>query len=95
MIRGDFFMPIVNTQVPITSKLTEQYLQQIAEKYPFTRLEKVGTTDYQRPLWMLFSFLVVRAKRAPNSTNATLAKASPTSDFFILSSLSKTLVHTF
>ena len=46
-------MPIVNTQVPITSKLTEQYLQQIAEKYPFTRLEKVGTTDYQRPLWML------------------------------------------
>ena len=46
-------MPIVNTQVPITSKLTEQYLRQIAEKYPFTRLEKVGTTDYQRPLWML------------------------------------------
>ena len=46
-------MPIVNTEVPITSKLTEQYLRQIAEKYPFTRLEKVGTTDFQRPIWML------------------------------------------
>lgn len=46
-------MPIVNTGVPITSELTEQYLRQIAEKYPFTRLEKVGTTDFQRPIWML------------------------------------------
>ena len=46
-------MPIVNTELPITSALTEQYLTQIAEKYPFTRLEKVGTTDFQRPIWML------------------------------------------
>ena len=46
-------MPIVNTGIPITSELTEQYLRQIAEKYPFTRLEKVGTTDFQRPIWML------------------------------------------
>ena len=46
-------MPIVNTEVPVTSRLTEQYLRQIAEKYPFTKLEKVGTTDFQRPLWML------------------------------------------
>ena len=46
-------MPIVNTQIPITSALTENYLQQIAEKYPFARREKVGTTDFQRPVWML------------------------------------------
>ena len=46
-------MPIVNTQVPVTSELTERYLRQIAEKYPFTKLEKIGTTDFQRPLWML------------------------------------------
>ena len=46
-------MPIVNTELPITSALTEQYLTQIAEKYSFTRLEKVGTTDFQRPIWML------------------------------------------
>ena len=46
-------MPIVNTEVPVTSERNQQYLQQIAEKYPFTRLEKVGTTDFQRPIWML------------------------------------------
>ena len=46
-------MPIVNTERPVTSKLTEQYLRQIAEKYPFTRLEEVGVTDFQRPCWML------------------------------------------
>ena len=46
-------MPIVNTGIPITSELTERYLQEIAEKYPFTRLEEVGTTDFQRPVWMI------------------------------------------
>ena len=46
-------MPIVNTQIPITSERNQRYLQQIAEKYPFTRLEQVGTTDFQRPIWML------------------------------------------
>ena len=46
-------MPIVNTEVPVTSALSQQYLQQIAETYPFTKLEKVGVTDFQRPLWML------------------------------------------
>ena len=46
-------MPIVNTEIPITSELTERYLRQIAERYPFTKLEKVGTTDFQRPIWML------------------------------------------
>ena len=46
-------MPIVNTGVPITSELNQRYLQQIAEKYPFTKLEEVGVTDFQRPIWML------------------------------------------
>ena len=46
-------MPIVNTEIPITSELTQRYLQQIAETYSFTRLEEVGTTDFQRPIWML------------------------------------------
>ena len=46
-------MPIVNTEIPITSELNQRYLQQIAEVYPFTQLEEVGTTDFQRPLWML------------------------------------------
>ena len=46
-------MPIVDTQVPITSALTEHYLRQIAATYPFTRLEQVGATDFQRPIWML------------------------------------------
>ena len=46
-------MPIVNTGVPITSELNQRYLQQIAEEYPFTRLEEVGVTDFQRPIWML------------------------------------------
>lgn len=46
-------MPIVNTEVPITSELNQRYLQQIAERYPFTKLEEVGTTAFQRPIWML------------------------------------------
>ena len=46
-------MSIVNTEVPVTSALTQRYLRQIAETYPFTRLEKVGTTDFQSPIWML------------------------------------------
>jgi hypothetical protein len=46
-------MPIVNTEVPITSVRNQRYLQQIAEQYPFTQLEKIGTTDFQRPIWML------------------------------------------
>ena len=46
-------MPIVNVEVPITSELNQRYLQQISEKYPFTKLERVGDTDFQRPIWML------------------------------------------
>lgn len=46
-------MPIVNTDMPITSKSCEQMLRQIAKDYPFTRLRQVGATDFQRPIWML------------------------------------------
>ena len=46
-------MPIVNTGVPITSELNQRYLQQNAEKYPLSKLEEVGVTDFQRPIWML------------------------------------------
>ena len=46
-------MPIVNTEVPITSERNQRYLQQIAETYPFVQLKQVGTTDFQRPIWML------------------------------------------
>ena len=46
-------MPIVNTEIPVTSELAERYLRQIAEKYPFTWLETVGATDFQRKIWML------------------------------------------
>ena len=46
-------MPIVNTEIPVTSERTQQYLQKIVETYPFTKLEKVGETDFQRPIWML------------------------------------------
>ena len=46
-------MPIVNTEIPITSELNGRYLREIAGKYPFVKLEEVGVTDYQRPIWML------------------------------------------
>ena len=46
-------MPIVNTEVPITSERNQQSLQQIAKAYPFVKLEEVGDTDFQRPIWML------------------------------------------
>ena len=46
-------MPIVNTEEPITSERNQRYLQQIAETYPFVQLKQVGTTDFQRPIWML------------------------------------------
>ena len=46
-------MPIVNTEIPVTSALNQKYLQEIVGKYPFAKLEKVGVTDFQRPVWML------------------------------------------
>ena len=46
-------MAIVKTDVPMTSDLSQQTLQQIAAAYPFCRLEQLTTTAFGRPLWAL------------------------------------------
>ena len=43
-------MPIVNTEVPITAANCERMIGEIAEKYPFCRVEAVGSTAFQRPI---------------------------------------------
>ena len=43
-------MSIVQTDVPITSALCQQYIQQIAEAYPFCRTEVLTTTAFDRPV---------------------------------------------
>ena len=43
-------MPIVQTDVPITSESCDRMIQQIVAAYPFCRTEIIGTTAFQRPL---------------------------------------------
>ncbi len=43
-------MTIVNTEVPITAASCERMIGEIAEKYPFCRVEAVGSTAFQRPI---------------------------------------------
>ena len=43
-------MPIVNTQVPITSESCQRMIRQIVEAYPFCRTEVLTTTAFQRPI---------------------------------------------
>ena len=43
-------MPIVNTQVPITSASCDEMIRRIVETYPFCRTELLTTTAYQRPV---------------------------------------------
>ncbi len=43
-------MPIVQTDVPITSQSCEQMILEIVKSYPFCRTEVIGRTAYQRPL---------------------------------------------
>ena len=43
-------MSIVRTDVPITSELCEQYIQQIVSAYPFCRTEVLTTTAFDRPV---------------------------------------------
>ena len=43
-------MAIVDTTVPITSTLCDQYILRIAETYPFCRTEQLSTTAFQRPI---------------------------------------------
>lgn len=43
-------MAIVNTDIPITSDLCSEYIQQIAEAYPFCRREVLTQTAFGRPV---------------------------------------------
>ena len=43
-------MPIVETNIPITSQGCERMILQLAETYPFCRTEVLGRTAFQRPL---------------------------------------------
>ena len=43
-------MPIVRTDVPITSALNDSYIQQILAAYPFCRSEVLTSTAFQRPI---------------------------------------------
>ena len=43
-------MPIVQTDVPITSESCERMILQIVEAYPFCRTEVIAHTAFQRPL---------------------------------------------
>lgn len=43
-------MPIVQTDIPITSESCERMILQIVEAYPFCRTELIGRTAFQRPL---------------------------------------------
>ena len=43
-------MPIVNTEVPITSESCQRMIREIVAKYPFCRTETITSTAFQRPL---------------------------------------------
>ena len=43
-------MPIVNTEVPITSHSCNAMIEALVEKYPFCRSEILATTAFQRPI---------------------------------------------
>ena len=43
-------MSIVDTTVPVTSALCDQWIRQIVEAYPFCRTEQLATTAFQRPI---------------------------------------------
>ena len=43
-------MPIVDTTIPITSALCDQWILRIAEVYPFCRTELLSATAFQRPI---------------------------------------------
>ncbi len=44
------FLAIVRTDVPMTSALCDQYIQELVEKYPACRSEVLTTTAYGRPV---------------------------------------------
>ncbi len=43
-------MPIVETNLPMTSARSEEIMAQLQETYPFVRTERLATTDFGRPI---------------------------------------------
>ena len=43
-------MPIVRTDIPITSEANAQMIRQLVQAYPFCRSELLATTAFQRPI---------------------------------------------
>ncbi len=43
-------MPIVETDIPITSESNDRMIREIASRYPFCRTELLATTAFQRPI---------------------------------------------
>jgi g-D-glutamyl-meso-diaminopimelate peptidase len=46
-------MPIVSTNVPITSERNTQLIQALARQYPIISVRQFGTTAFGRPLWAM------------------------------------------
>ena len=46
-------MPIVSTNVPITSERNTQLIQALARQYPIISVRRFGTTAFGRPLWAM------------------------------------------
>ena len=46
-------MPIVTTDVPITSQRNTQLIQALARQYPIISVRQFGTTAFGRPLWAM------------------------------------------
>lgn len=46
-------MAIVRTDIPITSALNEQIIEQLVKTYPIFQRELLTTTEYDRPVWAL------------------------------------------
>ncbi len=75
--RGDT-LSIVKTDVPITSALSDQWIQQIAEAYPFVRSEVLTETVFSRPVRSLVigkgerQVLFIGAQHANEWITATL-----------------------
>lgn len=46
-------MPIVSTNIPITSERNTELIQALARQYPIISVRQFGTTAFGRPLWAL------------------------------------------
>ena len=52
MLRGDF-LSVVKTDVPMTAALCESIIRQLAETYPFIKVETLTDTAFGRPVWAM------------------------------------------